>query len=78
MDRTSACIIALRVSDYVEIRDDGRHLTHRTRNFELVVDRDTTNFKDLSDDIEVDAWEKSGNESEFLEQGNICLFYSNF
>lgn len=55
MDCSSACRIALHVSDYVEFRDDGRQLTHGTRNFELVVDRDTTNFKDLSDDVAVEV-----------------------
>ncbi|CAN6238101.1 unnamed protein product [Urochloa humidicola] len=55
MDRSSTCRIAVRVADYVEICDDGTQLFHRAKNFQLIVDRDTTNLKDISDDIALQA-----------------------
>ncbi|CAN6192258.1 unnamed protein product [Urochloa humidicola] len=51
MDCSSACRIDVRVADYVEVCDDGRQLFHQAHDFQLVVDRDTTNLKDISDEI---------------------------
>ncbi|CAN6382124.1 unnamed protein product [Urochloa humidicola] len=55
MDSSSACRIGLHIPDYVEICDGGRQLHHKMRDVQLVVDRDTTNFKDLSDDISLEV-----------------------
>ncbi|CAN6249839.1 unnamed protein product, partial [Urochloa humidicola] len=51
MDHSSACRIDVRVADYLELCNDGRHLGHKAFDFQLVVDKDTTNFKDISEEI---------------------------
>lgn len=51
MDSSSACRIAARVPNYVEVCDDGSHVVHPDSNLELVVDRDSTNLMDIKDEI---------------------------
>ena len=61
---------------YREILDDGRHVQHGTTDVELVVDRDKSNLRDLSDDIvhiTSEAWAESWNESIIFEQGYKIL-----
>src|SRR5207244_1085935 len=55
MDRSTACRIAVCMWEYVEICDDGRQVSHSTRDFQLVVDRDTTNVKDLLVDLSMEV-----------------------
>lgn len=49
MDSSSACIIAVHVKNYVDTCDDGRNVLNPTKDFQLVVDWDTTNLKDLTE-----------------------------
>ena len=51
MDSSSACRIAVRVPQYVEVCNDGSSVVHRDSVLQLVVDRDTTNLKDLIEEI---------------------------
>ncbi|CAL4984030.1 unnamed protein product [Urochloa decumbens] len=70
MDLSSACRVALHIPNYVEISNGGRHISHGNRDFQLVVDRDTTNLKDLSADIS--ALVKHG-----INQGMNLTFWDN-
>ena len=45
------CRIVVRIADYVETSDDGSQFFHRANDFQLIVDRDTTNLKDISVEI---------------------------
>lgn len=51
MDVSSAFRVVVLIPAYQEILADGRHVNHGSMNLELVVDRDTTNLRDLSDEI---------------------------
>ena len=51
MNSSSACRIAVHVPQYVEVCNDGSSVVHRDSVLQLVVDRDTTNLKDLIEEI---------------------------
>ncbi|TVU01872.1 hypothetical protein EJB05_52660, partial [Eragrostis curvula] len=61
MDRNTACRIAVCVGPYV---DESCQEYNVTRNFRLVIDRDTANLKDLLSDLAVQV--KHGNEHSMI------------
>ena len=51
MDSSSARILYVRIPNYAEITDDGSTTVHPINYLNLVVDRDRTNVKDITDEI---------------------------
>ena len=51
MDSSSALRIAVHVPAYVEACDDGRNVQHSASDFQLILDRDTMNLKELTEDV---------------------------
>jgi hypothetical protein len=51
LDTSSALWNAACVPPYHEVSNDGKHVSHVFEDFQLVMDRDTTNLKDLTNDI---------------------------
>ncbi|CAO2203891.1 unnamed protein product [Urochloa humidicola] len=54
MDVSSAYRLAMRVSAYVKVADDGRHVYCDACNIPRILDRDSTNWNDLLVDIDTE------------------------
>ena len=75
MDSSSALRIAVRVPAYVEACDDGRNVQHSASDFQLILDRDTMNLKELTEDVaqKLSYGKKSGLQSVILRQAHQML-----
>lgn len=51
MDSSSACRLYVLIPNYVEVCDDGSTRVHPTNYLNLVVNRDRTNVKDVTEEI---------------------------